>query len=283
MAKQGNSYLTTKELVKIKFCSLASGSSGNCQYIESEKGKILIDGGLSAKKIFSLLKAIDLRPEDLDAIFVTHEHRDHVHGVGILSRKLDLPIYANFETWEAMRESLGKIAMKNIKEFSNESGFYFKDMFITPVPTFHDAINPNGYTIADEKEKISLITDTGWVSQEIIDAIKDSDLYFLESNYDIEMLKTGPYSWPLKQRVLSTQGHLSNENCSEVAREILKGNGEALVLSHLSIENNTTDLAYKNMKDTIEKINLKIDKGVVDLDIAPRYEPSRLYDLKERK
>lgn len=182
-----------------------------------------------------------------------------------------------------MRESLGKIDMKNIKEFSPDSGFYFKDMFITPVATFHDAASPNGYTIADEKEKISIITDTGWVSQDIIDAIKDSDLYFLESNYDIEMLKNGPYSWPLKQRVLSTQGHLSNENCAEVAREILKGNGEALILSHLSIENNTIDLAYKNIQDTIEKMNLKIDREVVDLDIAPRHQPSRLYDLKERK
>lgn len=182
-----------------------------------------------------------------------------------------------------MEESLGKLEMKNIKKFSTEKGFYFKDMFITPVPTFHDAVNPNGYTISDEKSKVSIITDTGWVSQEIIDAIRDSDLYFLESNYDIEMLKNGPYSWPLKQRVLSTQGHLSNENCSEVAREILKGNGEALVLSHLSIENNTTHLAYKNMEDTIEKMNLKVEKSVVDLDIATRFEPSRLYDLKEKK
>lgn len=182
-----------------------------------------------------------------------------------------------------MEKSLGKLDMKNIKTFSQGQGFYFKDMFINPVPTFHDAANPNGYTIADEKSKLAIITDTGWVSQEIIDAIKNSDLYFLESNHDVEMLKMGPYSWPLKQRVLSTQGHLSNENCSEVAREILKGNGEALVLSHLSVENNTIDLAYKNMESTIERLNLKVDQTVVDLDIAPRFQASRLYDLKERK
>ncbi|MDO5027833.1 MAG: MBL fold metallo-hydrolase [Bacillota bacterium] len=270
-------------MIEIKFCSLASGSSGNCQYIESDHGKILIDAGLSGKAIINLLKSIGVRPEDLDAIFVTHEHRDHIHGVGILSRKLDLPIYANGQTWQAMKDSLGKLEMKNVKEFSIDQPFYFKDIFIRPVPTFHDAANPNGYTLADEKSKISLITDTGWVGQEIIDAIKDSDLYFLESNHDVDMLKAGPYSWPLKQRVLSTRGHLSNDNCSQVAREILKGQGEALVLSHLSIENNTRDLAFNNMKKTIEEKNLIIDPGVVDLEIAPRSQASKFYNLKGDK
>lgn len=238
---------------------------------------------MSGKATATLLESVGVDPRDLDAIFITHEHIDHIKGAGILSRRYDIPIYANEETWQAMERALGAIDSKNIKEFRIEDSFYFKDIFVRPVPIFHDAINPNGYTFQTEQSKFSLITDTGWVSDSIIESIKDSDVYYLESNHDLDMLKNGPYSWALKQRVLSTKGHLSNENCSKVVETLLKGKGEALILSHLSVENNTPKLAYENMKKTIDKIGLAVEEGVISLEVAPRYIAGTVYDYRGKK
>ena len=229
-----------------------------------------------------MLESIGVDPKDLDAIFITHEHTDHISGAGILSRKFNLPIFANGETWDAMAASIKKIDPKNIKEFHIEENFYFKDIFIRPVPIFHDAVNPNGFILEDETSKISIITDTGWINTRMIEMIYGSDLYFLESNHDIDMLKNGSYPWVLKQRILSTNGHLSNENCSDVIESVAKGNGEAIILSHLSIDNNTPDLAYDNMKKTLDKIGIETEIGAARLEVAPRYTTSKLYDIRRK-
>lgn len=237
---------------------------------------------MSGKTTEALLKNIGVDPRDLDGIFITHEHRDHVCGAGVLSRRYNIPLFANGETWEAMAPIVKKIDGSNIKEFRIEENFYFKDIFIKPVPTFHDAVNPNGYVFETEGSKISIITDTGWINTEMLEQISNSDIYFLESNHDVDMLKNGSYPWPLKQRVLSTKGHLSNDNCSDVIEKLVKGTGEIIVLSHLSVDNNRPEIAYDNMKKTLDKLKIDLNTGGAILEIAPRYTNSKLFDIRRQ-
>ncbi|MDR7871316.1 MAG: MBL fold metallo-hydrolase [Tissierellaceae bacterium] len=264
--------------MKIKFCSLSSGSSGNCQYIETKKSKIIIDAGFSGKTIEGLLASVDVNPSDLDAIFVTHEHIDHTKGVGILSRRFDIPIYANSNTWEAMEKTIGKIKEENIKVFTTEKHFDFNDITVYPIGIFHDAVEPVGYVIYYKNKKISVVTDTGWVNDNIIEKIKDSNLYFVESNHDIDMLKQGSYPWPLKQRILSTRGHLSNDDCGKLLANVLTGTGEIALLAHLSQDNNVPDLAFDTVKKCIENHGLDIYKDIV-LGLSHRDRATEVYSI----
>lgn len=260
----------------MKFCSLSSGSSGNCQYIETENSKILVDSGFSGKKTEALLKSIDVRPEDLDAILVTHEHIDHIKGVGVLSRRYDLPIYANADTWMGMEGKVGDIKEKNIKLFTNESFFDLKDLNIFPVSTFHDAADPVGYILNYKGIKLSIVTDTGFISDNMFDKMKGSDLYFLESNHDEFMLKEGLYPWHLKRRILSAHGHLSNEDAGATLSNILQGKGEKVILAHLSKDNNVPELAMSTVTDILTKKGLNVEKDV-DLALSFRDRTTCVY------
>ncbi|NLY21051.1 MAG: MBL fold metallo-hydrolase [Tissierellia bacterium] len=265
--------------MKMKFCSLSSGSSGNCQYIETENSKILVDAGMSGKKIEELLKSIDVEAKDLDAIFVTHEHNDHCAGVGVLSRRYDLPVFANKDTWEAMLPTIKEVKESNIKVFDIEKDFEFRDLHIVPVPLFHDAVNANGFVLENEKSKVSIVTDTGWVSSDMKELILNSNLYFIESNHDEDMLKNGHYSWVLKQRILSTRGHLSNFHTATLLGEILKANRERIILSHLSSDNNTPTLAYETVYEYLDQKGYDIEREDVLLSVAPRYSATELIEL----
>lgn len=262
----------------IKFCSLSSGSSGNCQYIETKNTRILIDGGFSGKRIESLLSSIGVCPSTLDGILVTHEHIDHTRGVGVLSRRYDFPIYANANTWVGMEKTIGKIKEENIKVFISEDYFEIKDITIHPINIFHDALEPVGFILYYNKTKISVITDTGIVNEDMKIKIKDSNLYLLESNHDITMLKEGSYPWPLKQRILSTRGHLSNEDAGRTLGEVISGNGEIILLGHLSQDNNLPQLAHETVKSIL------LDKGVnvikdITLDLTYRDKVTKVYNL----
>ncbi|MFA5576740.1 MAG: MBL fold metallo-hydrolase [Tissierellaceae bacterium] len=263
----------------IRFCSLSSGSSGNCQYIETESSRLLIDGGFSGKRIEALLQDIDVNPSSLDGILVTHEHIDHVKGVGILSRRFDLPIYANESTWTGMEGIIGEIREKNKKVFVTEEYLNIKDISIYPVRIFHDAMEPVGYIFNYKKTKISVITDTGWVNDEIKSKIKDSDLYLLESNHDVNMLKEGSYPWHLKQRILSTRGHLSNEDAGRILGEVISGEGEIVLLGHLSKENNTESLAYETVRKSISNRGIDVDRDIT-LNLTHRDRATRIYKIK---
>lgn len=260
----------------IKFCSLSSGSSGNCQYIETRDSKILVDSGFSGKKTKELLNSIDVDPKDLDAILVTHEHIDHVKGVGVLSRRYDIPIYANGETWLGMEARIGKIKEKNIQTFTTEKFFDLRDLTIYPITIFHDAKEPVGYILFYKGVKISIITDTGFISKDIIEKIKDSNLYFLESNHDEFMLKEGLYPWHLKRRILSSQGHLSNEDAGNTLSQILKGEGEKVVLGHLSQDNNVPELAMTTVTDILTDKGLNVEKDI-DLGLSFRDRTTCVY------
>lgn len=262
----------------IKFCSLSSGSSGNCQYVETDRTKILIDSGFSGKKIESLLLSIDVNPNDIDYILVTHEHIDHVRGVGVLSRRYDIPILANEKTWVAMERLIGKISDKNIRVIQSEKAFELEDLGIYPFKIFHDASEPLGYCFYHGNVKISIMTDTGWVNNDMKEAIKDSSLYLIESNHDTQMLKEGGYPWSLKQRILGTKGHLSNVDAARILTEVLRGNREIVLLGHLSKENNIPELAYDTVKEHIEENGFSVEDNIT-LDLTYRDKAGKVYIL----
>lgn len=264
--------------MSIKFCSLSSGSSGNCQYIETDNIKILIDAGFSGKKIESLLSSIGVSATELDGIFVTHEHVDHIRGVGVLSRRYDLPIFANANTWVGMEKNIGKISSENTKVFISEKDLDIKDITVYPIRIFHDALEPVGYVVYYKDKKISVVTDTGWVSDVMKYKIKGSDLYLMESNHDVDMLKEGGYPWSLKQRVLSTRGHLSNEDAGRALGEVISGNGEIILLAHLSQENNLPDLAHRTVKSSMIDLGVDVNNDVI-LDLTYRDRVTKVYKL----
>ncbi|MDD2446898.1 MAG: MBL fold metallo-hydrolase [Tissierellia bacterium] len=260
----------------IKFCSLSSGSSGNCQYIECNNTKILIDAGFSGKRVEELLSSIDVSPKSIDGILVTHEHIDHTLGVGVLSRRYDIPIFANSNTWVGMEPIIKSIKEKNTKVFKTNSVFDFKDLSIYPINVSHDAIEPVGYIIYYKQIKLSIITDTGWIPDNIRNEIKNSNLYFMESNHDERMLREGSYPWPLKKRIMSSHGHLSNMDAGEILADVLCGNEEIVILAHLSQDNNLPDLAYNTVRECI--ISQGIDTSHdVNLSLSHRDRASNIY------
>lgn len=255
------------------FCSLYSGSSGNSIFVGSEQTKILVDAGLTGKSIISALENIGEDPRELNGILITHEHSDHVKGAGIMSRKFDIPIYANEKTWIAMERCLGNIKSHNIRLVDQD--FTIRDMEITSFRVPHDAVACRGYTIAHGGKKISIATDIGVFTEEIRRNIIESDLVLLESNHDIEMLKFGPYPYDLKRRVLSEVGHLSNIDAGKAALEILKQGSKKIVLGHLSGTNNIPELAFKTVENIFLEEKLSIGQGLdVDLALASRIRPS---------
>ena len=205
----------------IKFCSLFSGSSGNCLFINSNHTKILIDAGVSCKKICESLETIGTSITDMDAILVTHEHSDHVQSIGTISQKYDIPVYANLETWNAMEKQKNKMSPNNIRMFQNDEDFTLNDLTIHPFSTPHDAANPCGFNIHNGSKRLSIATDLGHMNNDLIAELYHSSFVFLESNYDPEILKVSKYPFPLKQRISGPHGHLSNSTAGKTIFNLL--------------------------------------------------------------
>lgn len=253
----------------VRFCSLFSGSSGNCIFVSDEKTKILIDVGLSGVRIVEALNSVGENPSEISAILITHEHSDHTKGVGILSRKFNIPIYANNGTWEGMRRDLGKIKAENVKLFETEKDFMIGDIGIRPFEIPHDAAEPVGYSFHIKGKKVTSATDIGHMNKTLLGELMGSDILLLESNHDVEMLKVGPYPYYLKQRILSNHGHLCNEMAGKVVSYLAEQGTRRFVLGHLSKENNFPELAYQT------SLNALIEKGIevgreVSLEVAAR-------------
>lgn len=255
------------------FCSLYSGSSGNSMFISSGKTKILVDAGLSGKSIEKALTSIEEVASSIDAIFVTHEHIDHVKGVGVLSRKYNIPIYANTKTWMAMEKNIGKIKEHNIKMVDSSSFCINNDLEVLTFPIPHDASCPLGYKVSCGNKKVSIATDLGYFSKDIEEILKDCDVIVLESNHDTEMLKVGPYPYNLKRRILSNEGHLSNDDCGKAIINITNEKYKNIILGHLSKTNNFPDLAYKTVTNILEDAGIKLGKDL-SVSVAKRDMPS---------
>jgi phosphoribosyl 1,2-cyclic phosphodiesterase len=258
------------------FSSLYSGSSGNSIFISSDNAKVLIDAGMPGKSIEGALKEIGERPEEIDAIFVTHEHSDHIKGVGILSRKYNIPVYANELTWKGMAKAVGNIKEHNIKLM--DSVVSIKDMDIVSFDIPHDAAAPSGYSLLSEGKKVCVATDLGYFSQDVKRNIIDADILLLESNHDVEMLKFGPYPYVLKRRILSDIGHLSNDACGNAITEIITDKQKRIVLGHLSNTNNYPELAYATVANILNDNKVNIGKDII-LTMADRSKPSSYIKL----
>lgn len=259
----------------MKFCSIFSGSSGNCLYVASQRTRLLVDAGLTGKRIQEGLKEAGVDPNELKGILITHEHSDHIKAAGILSRRFNIPIYANTNTWEAMHASVGNVKSENIKTFDGCEPFEIGDITVLPYDIPHDAVNPVGYSFVNEGKKISIATDIGYASDNVKNNIKDADLILLESNHDEEMLKVGPYPYPLKLRILSDVGHLSNENAGKLITDILNSKMQKVILGHLSGTNNYPELAMRTVLSVLETNGIKDGKDI-DIDIAYRDRIGRL-------
>lgn len=262
----------------IEFTTLASGSNGNCVYIGTDNTKILIDAGLSGVKIENCLKDINVEPDQLDAIFITHEHADHVDGVGVLSRRYNLPIYATEGTWSNMPKKIGDIVSKNKKIVYADENIILNDLYLTPFAIPHDAKEPVCYSVNWNNIKISVATDIGHVTKNVIENIRHCDAIILESNHDITMLKNGAYPYPLKERILGKYGHLCNDISAKLLACVMNDKLKNVFLSHISRENNTPDLAYLTFKNTLEEFGIKVKKDV-ELHIAKEYGATELIRL----
>ena len=263
--------------ISLKISTLASGSSGNSIYIESEEQKILIDAGLSGKEIGRRLAKIDRKVEDIDLILVTHEHNDHVHGVGVLARKCDIPIYATAGTWAQAEEKIGNIKGTQQKEIKTEETT-IGDCIIRPFATSHDAQEPVGYTIKSSETKIAVATDMGEITTDAEEQVTGSDLVVLESNHDLEMLKIGPYPWHLKKRIMGTEGHLSNDDAAAFAVKLAQNSVQRILLAHLSQDNNVPELAFLTIKNMLIEANIELGTDL-DLNFAHQDEVSPLYTI----
>lgn len=260
----------------IKFCSLASSSKGNSTLVSDGKTNILIDCGISRRKTVEALQRAGVRASDIDAILVTHEHSDHIGGVGIMSRGFDIPVYTNRLTWDAMSGFVGVIDEKNIKCFSNTDKFEINDVCISPFQTPHDAADSVGYCIDIGGLRVAAATDMGHLSEEAVKHIEGCDIVLLEANHDVQMLKNGRYPPMLKKRILGDFGHLSNEVSAQIAVRLLKSGTRAILLGHLSEENNLPQIAYDVVKRALSGAGARVDKDI-RLAVAGRYEVSGMF------
>ena len=253
------------------FCSLYSGSSGNSLFVASENTKLLVDAGVSSKKIETALTNLEIDPSSINGILITHEHSDHVQGLGTFAKKFNLPVYVNQKTLDAMPNQKDKISEKNIKIIKNEEKFEIGDLKIKPFSIPHDAANPCGFNIIHDNKKISIATDIGHMTNGIIKNLEDSIFIMLEANYDPEVLKFSKYPYILKSRIAGPTGHLPNEMAGKTIAHLLNSGLQQAILGHLSKESNFPELAYKTVID--EVISSNYDENSLKLSVASRDIP----------
>ena len=239
------------------FCSLYSGSSGNSLLVETENTKLLIDAGVSSKKIETALNNLNIDPSSINGILITHEHSDHVQGLGTFAKKFDLSVFVNQKTLDAMPKQKEKIPEKNIKKFTIEEKFEIGDMKIKPFAIPNDAANPCGFNVFKDNKKISIATDIGHMT-----------------NDDPEVLKFSRYPYPLKSRIAGPNGHLSNELAGKTISHLLGSGLEQAMLGHLSKESNFPELAYKTVVDEI--ISSNYSENSLKLSVASRDIPGNI-------
>ena len=260
----------------MRMCSIASGSSGNCIYVGSDNHHILIDAGISGKRVEAGLRELELSGKDIDGILLTHEHSDHIKGLGVLARKHGVPLYATPGTAGAVKamSGLGRIDDSLFVEIHADQDFQIGDLKVSPFHISHDAAEPVAYRIACGEKKMAVATDLGVYTDYTVEHLKGLDVLLLEANHDIHMLQVGAYPYYLKQRISGDLGHLSNETAGKLLCEVLHDDLKAIVLGHLSKENNYAELAYETVKLEITLGDTPYQPGDFPLSVASRDERS---------
>ena len=265
----------------MKMLSVASGSSGNCIAICSNNTLVIVDTGISRKRIEEGLNQYDLTLKDASAILVTHEHSDHICGLGVVSRKDKIPVYSSKGTIDAIinSDSIGKVDKDLFQYINPDESFAIGDLEINPFRISHDASEPVAYRVTSGKKSVAIATDMGTFTDYTINNLKDVNALLIEANHDIRMLQTGPYPYYLKQRILSDKGHLSNERCGELLSSILHDNLKKVFLGHLSKENNYDRLAYEAVRMEIKMSDNGYSADDFDIQVAKRTEPSTYIEI----
>lgn len=266
----------------MRLCSIASGSSGNCVYVGSDTTHLLMDVGVSGKRTEAGLEALGLTMRDIDAICITHEHADHISGLGVLARKYGVPVYATKGTLEAIKNtsSLGRIDESLFRVVMPDERCTIKDISLYPVRTSHDAADPVAYRIDHDGRRIGLITDLGCYNDYTVECLRNLDLLYLEANHDVHMLQVGPYPYYLKQRILGERGHLSNESAGKLLSRLLHDNMQAIVLGHLSKENNLPELAYESVRVEVTISDTEYNGNDFPLYVAKRDVVSEVIEVR---
>jgi phosphoribosyl 1,2-cyclic phosphodiesterase len=258
-------------------CTLASSSSGNSTIVSQGKTHLLIDAGISLRRIKEGLKAFDLTPDDLAGVLITHEHSDHVKGLEMLAKYHGISIFSSVGAGHGIYYAKPHLE-PYINGFEIGVSFELGDIVVTSFNIPHDACQSVGFCVQAGGKTLAYATDLGYVTQEVMDAMRGADIAFVESNHDKMMLKSGPYPAHLKKRVASKHGHLSNNDCGSFAVELVKSGTQYLQLSHLSRENNTPELAKKTEGQAMTDVGISIDKNV-KLDVAMPFSPSKIYEI----
>lgn len=237
--------------MSLEFSVLASGSTGNALYLEAGETKLLVDAGLSGKQIEKQFETINKDITDLDGILVTHEHSDHIKGLGVLARRYKLPIYANKKTWDVMSPKIGKIDLDQKFHFESNKIKTFDSLDVESFSVSHDAVDPMFFSFHYNRKKIVIATDLGYVSERIKKTIEGANAYIFEANHDINMLQMSHYPWSIKQRILGDSGHISNEDSGLALSEVITNETERVYLAHLSKDNNMKDLARMSVEQVL--------------------------------
>lgn len=266
----------------MRFCSIASGSSGNCIYVGSETTHLLVDAGISGKRVESGLNFLDLTGRDVDGILVTHEHSDHIAGIGVLLKRYNIPIYATKGTIEAMRKTtaLKDADSELFVEVREDEKLTIKDMTIHPMHISHDAAQPVAYRIGYGSKRVGVCTDLGVYNDYTVECLKGLDALLLEANHDVNMLQVGPYPYYLKQRILGNRGHLSNENAGKLLNSIVHDKLGTIMLGHLSKENNLPELAYESVRMEVTLGDCPYKAEDFRMMVAKRDEPSPIIEIQ---
>lgn len=265
----------------MRFVSIASGSSGNCIYAGTEKSHILVDAGISAKRIEKGLFEVGVKPSEIDGICITHEHSDHVKGLGVLARKYEIPVYGTKGTLKEIRKmaSLGEYPEELLNPVLPDVKFTVGDMEVLPFHIDHDAADPVAYRIQAGNKSIAVATDLGHFNQYTIDHLLDLNAVLLESNHDLRMLETGPYPYYLKRRIMGDFGHLSNENAGRLLNCILNDKMKHILLGHLSKENNMPELAYETVRLEVDMGDCPYRSSDFNMAVAGRDEMSEILTI----
>jgi phosphoribosyl 1,2-cyclic phosphodiesterase len=265
----------------MRLCSIASGSSGNCIYIGSDKTHLLVDTGISKKKIEEGLAHLELDGENISGILITHEHSDHIQGLVVFSRRYHVPIYASKGTIEGIKacKSIGEVEEDLLHVIETDQITSVGDIAIQPFSISHDANEPTGFRMESNGKRVAVATDLGYYDDYIIEKLKDLHGIVLESNHDIHMVEVGPYPYPLKQRVLGNKGHLSNEFAGRLLCEILHDDLKHIVLGHLSKDNNFPELAYETVKLEVTMSDVPYHGNDIPLMVAKRDQVSQVLYL----
>jgi phosphoribosyl 1,2-cyclic phosphodiesterase len=240
--------------VAVHLTILGSGSAGNCAYVETDETRILVDAGLSARQIRQRMASIGRAPENLSGILITHEHSDHIQGLGALAEKLRIPVYCNRPTVEAIQRQLGNAVKCRL--FATGMSFEIGDVLVETFAIPHDAQDPVGFLLRTAETNIGFLTDLGHVTRLVLERVRKANVLVLEANHDVKMLQECPHRpWSLKQRILGRHGHLSNEAAADAVEEIMSADLRHLYLGHLSRECNRPELARAVVRDRLGKLN----------------------------